>query len=357
MQIADREISADMPPYIIAEMSGNHNASLDRALEIVDAAAECGVDALKLQTYTADTITLDVGEADFSINDKDSLWYGKRLHELYDKAHTPWEWHEAIFQRAKDHGLACFSSPFDETAVDFLESLDVPAYKIASFENVHLPLIRKVAATGKPLIISTGMASLAELDEAVQAARQAGCTQLALLKCTSTYPATPENSNLSTIPHIRQLFDCEIGLSDHTMGVGVPVAATALGATVIEKHFTLKRSDGGVDSAFSLEPDEMRDVVIETKRAWQAIGTVTYGPTEAEQKSLEFRRSIYVAKDLRKGDVLDETNLRCVRPGLGLPTKYWDLLLGMTARKDAVAGSPMDWGIVTEEKTSLTEPL
>ncbi|MGI9465338.1 MAG: pseudaminic acid synthase, partial [Aestuariivirgaceae bacterium] len=297
LRIGDQPIGTEHPPFIIAEMSGNHNQSLDRALDIVDAAAKAGAQAIKLQTYTADTITLDVRGGDFEISDKDSLWAGKNLHDLYEQAHTPWEWHEPIMQRAQGHGMVCFSSPFDETAVDFLETLDVPAYKIASFENNHLPLIRKAAQTGKPLVISTGMASIAELDDAVRTVRQAGCTQLVLLKCTSTYPATPENTNIRTIPHLRELFDCEIGLSDHTMGVGVAVGAVALGASVVEKHFTLSRAEGGVDSAFSLEPNELASLVLETRRAWQALGTVQYGPTEAERKSLIFRRSIFVAQD------------------------------------------------------------
>ncbi len=343
IHIAGRFIGPDAPPFVIAEMSGNHNQSLDRALEIVDAAAATGAHAIKLQTYTADTITLDVREGEFFIDDEKSLWKGNSLHDLYKKAHTPWEWHTPIMQRAKELGLICFSSPFDETAVDFLESLDVPAYKIASFENNHLPLIRKVAATGKPMIISTGMATLTELDEAVTAARQAGCENLILLKCTSTYPASPENTNLLTIPHLRQLFNCEVGLSDHTMGVGVSVAAVVHGATVIEKHFTLNRADGGVDSAFSLEPAEMKSLVIETERAWQALGQVTYGPTEAEKKSLVFRRSLYIAEDMKAGDIFTPENLRIVRPGHGLAPRYYEQILGKKIIVDADKGVPVAW--------------
>lgn len=346
MQIGNRKIGRDASPFIIAEMSGNHNQSLDRALEIVDAAAATGAHALKLQTYTADTITLDVRSGDFEIADAKSLWNGRNLHDLYKQAHTPWEWHQPIMERARDHGMLCFSSPFDETAVDFLEELDVPAYKIASFENVHLPLIRKAAATGKPMIMSTGMASIAELDEAVRAAREAGCRDLILLKCTSTYPATPENTNVLTIPHMRELFGCEIGLSDHTMGVGVSVAAVAHGASVIEKHFTLRRADGGVDSTFSLEPEEMKALVVETERAWQSLGQVSYGPTAAEQKSLAFRRSVYVARDVQAGEVFTRENLRIVRPGYGLKPKDYDTLLGRRASKDLKAGTPADWDIV-----------
>lgn len=346
MQIGNREIGRNHRPFIIAEMSGNHNQSLERALEIVDAAAATGADAIKLQTYTADTITLDVRGGDFEIADEKSLWTGRNLHDLYKEAHTPWDWHAPIMERARSHGMLCFSSPFDETAVDFLESLEVPAYKIASFENIHLPLIRKVAATGKPMIISTGMASIAELDEAVKAAREAGCRDLVLLKCTSTYPATPENTNVLTIPHMRDLFGCEIGLSDHTMGVGVAVAAVAHGAVVVEKHFTLRRADGGVDSTFSLEPEEMASLVVETERAWQSLGQISYGATKAEQKSLAFRRSVYIAEDVAAGEVLTAKNLRIVRPGHGLAPKHYDMLLGRRASRALKAGTPATWDVV-----------
>lgn len=343
MKIAQFQIGTGHRPFVIAEMSGNHNQSLDRGLAIVEAAARAGAHALKLQTYTADTITLDVRGGDFEIDDPNSLWAGRNLHDLYKKAHTPWEWHAPIMRRARELGMACFSSPFDETAVDFLETLDVPAYKIASFENNHLPLIRKAAATGKPLILSTGMASVAELDEAVRAAREAGCAHLVLLKCTSTYPATPENTNVLTIPHMRTLFGCEIGLSDHTMGVGVAVAAVAHGASIIEKHFTLSRAEGGVDSAFSLEPEELTSLVVETQRAWQSLGAVRYGRTEAEKKSLVFRRSIYVAENIRAGEVLTERNVRVVRPGLGLHPRFYEQVLGKTARRDCRKGEPLNW--------------
>jgi N-acetylneuraminate synthase len=346
MQIGNREVGRHSRPFIIAEMSGNHNQSLERAFEIVDAAAATGADAIKLQTYTADTITLNVRGGDFEIADEKSLWKGRNLHDLYKEAHTPWEWHAPIMERARSHGMLCFSSPFDETAVDFLESLEVPAYKIASFENIHLPLIRKVARTGKPMIISTGMASIAELDEAVKTAREAGCRDLVLLKCTSTYPATPENTNVLTIPHMRDLFGCEIGLSDHTMGVGVAVAAVAHGAVVVEKHFTLRRADGGVDSTFSLEPDEMTSLVVETERAWQSLGRVSYGATQAEQKSLAFRRSIYIAEDVRAGEVFTEKNLRIVRPGHGLAPKHYDMLIGRSASRDLKAGTPATWDVL-----------
>jgi N-acetylneuraminate synthase len=343
VRIAGRRIAADAPPYVIAEMSGNHNQSLERALEIVRAAGACGAHAIKIQTYTADTMTLALNEGEFFISDERSLWKGKSLHDLYKLAYTPWEWHEPIMKAAAELGMACFSTPFDETAVDFLESLGVPAYKIASFENIHLPLIRKAASTGKPLIISTGMASCAEIDEAVSAAREAGCVDLVLLKCTSTYPATPANTNVTTVPHMRALYGCEVGLSDHTMGVGASIAAVAHGATVLEKHFTLRRADGGVDSAFSLEPEELTVLVVESERAWQSLGQVSYGPTEAEKKSLVFRRSIYVAEDIKANEVLTRKNLRCVRPGLGLPPKYYEMLLGRRVSRDVRKGTPMSW--------------
>lgn len=341
IEIAGRLIGTDHPPFVIAEMSGNHNQSLERALAIVDAAAQAGAHAIKLQTYTADTMTLDVRGGSFEINDPDSLWVGQNLHDLYKQAYTPWEWHGPIMERAHELGLICFSSPFDETAVDFLEDLGAPAYKIASFENNHLPLIEKAASTGKPLIISTGMASLGELDTAVRTARDAGCTQLVLLKCTSTYPASPENTNIRTIPHLRALFGCEVGLSDHTMGTGVAVAAVALGASVVEKHFTLARADGGVDSAFSLEPAEMFNLVLETHRAWQSLGQVRFGSTEAEQNSMAFRRSIYVAADIAVGDRFTESNIRIVRPGFGAPPSLFRDLIGRSARRKFRRGDPL----------------
>jgi N-acetylneuraminate synthase len=345
--LGSRLVGPGQPPFIIAEMSGNHNQSLERALAIVDAAADAGAHAIKLQTYTADTITIDAHSGAFTIGDSGSLWKGRNLYDLYKEAHTPWEWHAPIMARAKERGLIAFSTPFDESAVDFLEMLGVPAYKIASFENIHLPLIRKVAATGKPIIMSTGMASIAELDEAVSAARGAGCRDLVLLKCTSTYPATPENTNLATIPHLRGLFGCEVGLSDHTMGVGVSVAAVALGATVIEKHFTLARADGGVDSAFSLEPAELAALVVETGRAATAMGVIAYGPTEAEKKSLIFRRSLYLVRDVEEGEVLTKDNVRVIRPAGGLPPKEVDTVLGMRTRRKAARGTPLTWDLLT----------
>lgn len=347
IRIGNYEIGHGQKPFIIAEMSGNHNQSLDRALEIVEAAARAGAHALKLQTYTADTMTLDLAHDEFLISDQESLWKGKSLYKLYQEAHTPWDWHRPIFERANKLGMVAFSSPFDETAVEFLQELDAPAYKIASFENTDIPLIRKVASTGKPVIISTGMASAAEIDEAVRAARQAGAKELIVLKCTSTYPASPESTNILTIPHMRGLLGCEVGLSDHTRGIGVAVAAVALGASVIEKHFTLSRADGGVDSAFSLEPDELAQLVQETARAWQALGHVHYGPTEKEQKSLVFRRSLYIVRDLKAGDILTRDNLRAIRPGQGLPAKNFDALLGLRVGRDVRRGTPMHWDLLS----------
>lgn len=344
--IVGRRIGRDEPPFVIAEMSGNHNQSLERALEIVEAAARAGAHALKIQTYTADTMTLDVGADEFLISGPESLWAGKSLYRLYQEAYTPWDWHGPIFEHARKLGLIPFSTPFDASAVEFLETLEVPCYKIASFENTDLPLIRRVAATRKPMIISTGMATVAELDDAVAAARDGGCADLVLLKCTSTYPAEPSNSNILTIPHLREMFSCEVGISDHTMGVGVSVASVALGATVVEKHFTLRRADGGVDSAFSMEPEEMAQLVLETKRAWQALGRVSYGPTEDERKSLQFRRSLYVVKDLKAGDVLTNGSVRAIRPGLGLAPKYLDQVLGRSVNRDVPRGTALQWDLL-----------
>lgn len=346
MRITDRLLGRAHPPFIIAEMSGNHNQSLERALDIVEAAAKAGAHGLKLQTYTPDTMTIDLDEGEFHISDPKSLWAGTSLYKLYGEAYTPWEWHKPIFERARALGLIPFSTPFDDTAVEFLESLDVPCYKIASFENTDLPLIRRVAATGKPLIISTGMATAAELDETVRAAREAGCKQLVLLKCTSTYPSTATNTNIQTIPHMRELFGCEVGLSDHTMGIGVAVASVALGATVIEKHFTLRRADGGVDSTFSMEPAEMAQLVAETEGAWLALGHVSYGPIEAEKASIQFRRSLYVVKDLKVGDVLTRENVRAIRPGWGLPTKHLQDVLGRTIKRDVKRGTALGWNLL-----------
>ncbi|RQO36089.1 pseudaminic acid synthase [Herminiimonas sp. KBW02] len=346
ISISGRLIGQQYAPFVIAEMSGNHNQSLERALQIVDAAAETGAHAIKIQTYTPDTMTLDLDEREFHISDPNSLWTGTSLYKLYGEAYTPWEWHKPIFDRARELGLIAFSSPFDATAVDFLETLNVPCYKIASFENTDIPLIRKVAATGKPLIISTGMANIAELGESVAAAREAGCKDLILLKCTSTYPATAANTNILTIPNMRDLFQCQVGLSDHTMGVGVSVASVALGATVIEKHFTLDRSEGGVDSTFSMEPSEMKQIVEESERAWQALGVISYGPTAAEKKSIQFRRSLYVVTDMAMGQVITHENVRAIRPGLGMAPKYLEYILGKKVNQDIKRGTAFDWSLL-----------
>jgi pseudaminic acid synthase len=346
ISLGSRNIGLHHPPFIIAEMSGNHNQSLEAAIRIVDAAAEAGAHALKLQTYTADLMTLNLDSGDFYIDDPGSLWKGQSLYQLYEQAYTPWEWHAPIFERCRERGIIPFSTPFHPSSVDFLEKLDVPFYKIASFENNDIPLIKYVASTGKPMIISTGMATLAELEETVTAAREGGCKELILLKCTSTYPSSPSDSNITTIPHMRELFDCEIGLSDHTLGIGVAVASVVLGATVIEKHFALSRAEGGVDAAFSLEPEEMRLLVSETKGAWQAMGHVSYGPSDKESKSLKFRRSLYISKDISPGDTLSEENLKIVRPGYGLAPKYMELFLGKRVSREAKAGTPLSWDIL-----------
>ncbi|MCY8975074.1 pseudaminic acid synthase [Bacillus atrophaeus] len=346
INIDGKSIGLHHPPFIIAEMSGNHNQSLERAFKIIEAAAKAGAHALKIQTYTADTMTLNMNTKDFTIEDNNSLWSGSTLYTLYQQAYTPWEWHKPIFDKCRELGMIPLSTPFDESAVDFLEDLGVPIYKIASFENTDIPLIKKVAATGKPIIISTGMATVAEIDETIRAAKEAGCKELILLKCTSTYPASPENTNISTIPHMKELFNCQVGLSDHTMGTGVAVASVALGATVIEKHFTLSRADGGVDSAFSLEPPELKELVVETERAWQALGQITYGPTDKEKASLKFRRSIYVKKDIKAGEIFTKENIKVVRPGYGLEPKYFDLIIGRTAKKHISAGTPLGWDYI-----------
>lgn len=335
-------------PFIIAEMSGNHNHSLERALQIVDAAAEAGVDALKLQTYTADTMTIDKSDGEFFIEDPNSLWKGESLYSLYQKAYTPWEWHKPIFDRCKEKGILCFSTPFDFTAVDFLEELDCPIYKIASFENIDIPLIKRVAQTGKPMIVSTGMASLSELDDLVRTVRENGCQDLTLLKCTSSYPATPEGTNLLTIPHMKELFKCNVGLSDHTLGIGAAVASIALGATVIEKHFTLSRADGGVDAAFSLEAIEMAQLVRECNTAYEALGEVSYEIQEQEKKSVVFRRSLYIVEDMKAGDVITEKNMRSIRPGKGLAPKYYNDVLGKLVKQDVKKGTKLTWDMITK---------
>lgn len=348
MQIGGIPVGRDADPFVIAEISGNHHGSLDRALAIVDSLAGSGVHAVKLQTYTADTMTIDVDREEFTIQNPGSLWYGRTLHDLYSEAMTPWEWHEPVMARAREHGMLCFSSPFDRTAVDFLLGLDVPCFKIASSEIIDIPLIRYTAATGKPLIISTGMATLDEIEDAVAAAREGGCEDLVLLKCTTSYPARPEDSHLSTIPDLRARFGCEVGLSDHSLGVGVAVAAVALGAVVLEKHITLDRNDGAVDSPFSLEPPEFAQLVTETAAARVALGEVRYQPTEAEEGARGRRRSLYLVEDVAAGEVLTEQNLRSIRPGSGLPPKHWDEVLGRRVRKAAPRGTPLTWDLLAD---------
>ncbi|MCY7359788.1 MAG: pseudaminic acid synthase [Rudanella sp.] len=346
IQIAHHIISPNHRPFVIAEMSGNHNQSLDRALEIVDAVADAGAQALKLQTYTPDTITFNGSSEEFFIRDNQSLWADKNLYKLYKEAYTPWEWHKPIFDHARKRGMIAFSSPFDTTAVDFLESLDVPLYKIASFENTDHILLKKVAQTGKPVIMSTGVASVADLDESVKVLRANGCRDLVLLKCTSTYPATPESTNLRTIPHMRELFNVPVGLSDHTMGIGAAVAAVALGAVVLEKHVTLRRADGGVDSAFSLEPDELKNLVIESERAFLAMGQVNYTLTPKEQNSLQFKRSLYVVQPMRAGEPFTPANVRSIRPANGLHTRYYEQILGQVAAQNIKAGTALSWDLI-----------
>lgn len=346
IHIQGRSIGGDSPPFVVAEMSGNHNGSLARALAIVQAAAAAGAHAVKVQTYTPDTMTLDLDEREFHIADPNSPWSDSSLYGLYARAHMPWEWHRPIFDRAREAGLVAFSTPFDASAVDALEALDVPCYKIASFENTDLPLIRRVASTGKPLLLSTGMATIEELEASVGAAREAGCRELVLLKCTSTYPAAPDDMNLLTLADLRARFDCEVGLSDHTIGIGVALAAVALGATVVEKHLTLDRADGGVDSSFSMEPAEMAQLVTEAERAWRARGGIRYGTTVSEEPSLQFRRSLYVVKDVRAGDRLTPEHVRAIRPGLGLPPTFIDEVVGRRAAVDIARGTPLAWALL-----------
>jgi len=333
-------------PFIVAEMSGNHNQSLEKALSIIDAAAATGAHAIKLQTYTADTLTIDVSHDEFFISDTKSLWKGRNLYELYQEAHTPWEWHQALFNRAREKGILCFSTPFDDSAVDFLEKLNVPAYKIASFENNHLPLLKKVARTGKPVIMSTGISTLADIEMAVKTLRENGCEQLVLLKCTSTYPATPQNSNIFTIPHLSGMFDCHVGLSDHTLGVGVSIASVALGARMIEKHFTLDRSEGGVDAAFSMEPSEFKTLVVECERAFLALGEVRYGILEEEKINLAFKRSIYVVQDMKKGDAFTAENIRIIRPGLGMAPHFFETVLGKRINRNVKKGTALSFDLI-----------
>jgi len=342
--IAGRPIGPEHPPYVIAELSGNHNGSIDHAFAIMVAAKNAGADAVKLQTYTPDTITIDHDGPDFTIDN--GLWKGRRLYELYGEASTPWEWHEKLFAKARELGITVFSSPFDASAVALLERLGAPAYKIASFEMIDLPLIERVAATGKPIIMSTGMATLAEIGDAVAAARRAGCRELALLHCVSGYPTPAADANLLTMPHLRDAFGAVVGLSDHTLGIGVSVAAVALGASIIEKHVTLRRADGGPDSTFSLEPLELKALCAACREASAARGTVCYGPKASEIGSLRFRRSLYAVADIAAGDALTAANIRSIRPGFGLAPKYLPELLGRVALRPIKRGTALSWDLI-----------
>lgn len=339
-------IGKDRQPFIIAEMSGNHNQSLERAIEIVDAAAAAGAHGLKIQTYTADTMTIQHDKGLFYIDDPESLWNGKTLYDLYKIAHTPWEWHKPIFDHAKSKGLIPFSTPFDDTSVDFLEKLNVPIYKVASFENKDWPLLKKIASTGKPVIMSTGASTLSEISESVAVLRENGCEDLVLLKCTSTYPASAENTNLKSMPYLSSLFNCHAGLSDHTKGIGAALTSVSLGATVIEKHFTLSREDGGVDSAFSIEPDELKLLVEESERGWKALGEVKFDILKDERASLRFKRSVYIVEDVKKGEKFTAKNVRVIRPGDGLDPKYYEKVIGRTAREDIKRATPLSWELL-----------
>lgn len=344
IQIAGRRIGADHPPYVICELSGNHNGSLDRALELIDAAAATGCDAIKVQTYTADTLTLDSDRPDFRI--EGGPWDGRTLHDLYAEAHTPYEWHRPMFERARERGVTMFSTPFDSTAVELLEELGAPAYKIASFEAVDLPLIDLVARQGKPMIISTGLANLGEIEAAVRTAREAGCEELALLHCISSYPAPSDQSNLRTMPHLGQAFGAVPGLSDHTLGTATSVAAVALGGAVIEKHFTLARADGGPDAAFSLEPDEFARLCRDCRDAWLSLGKVGYDPKAAEQGNVTFRRSLYVTRDVAQGEPFTAENVRSIRPGHGMAPASLPEVLGRRASRAIARGEALEPGML-----------
>ncbi|MFW2564597.1 pseudaminic acid synthase [Acinetobacter baumannii] len=343
--INNRHIGADFPPYIIAELSANHNGRLETALKIIEEAKRCGADAIKLQTYSADTITLNSKNEEFMI--RGGLWDGQSLYELYQKAQMPWEWHKPLFEHARALDITIFSSPFDRTAVDLLEDLNAPAYKIASFEAVDLPLIKYVASTGKPMIISTGMADKDEIGEAIQAAYDGGCKELVVLHCVSGYPAPAEDYNLLTMVDMAKSFDVPIGLSDHTLDNTTAITAVALGACLIEKHFTLDRNGGGPDDSFSLEPKELQHLCQSSKTAWQALGHINYGRKSSEQGNAQFRRSLYFVKDLKIGEVIDESSIRSVRPGYGLPPKFYDEILGKKVTQNVSLNSPVQWDVIS----------
>ena len=350
IKIDKSKIGEKYKPFIVAEMSGNHNQSINNALKIIDEASKCGVDAVKIQTYTADTLTINSKKNDFQISDKKSLWKNQSLYELYKKAYTPWEWHKKIFNHCKRRGLICFSSPFDHTAVEFLENLNVPAYKIASFEINNIPLIEQIAKKGKPMIISTGLASLKEIKEVIKTAYKNGCKKIILLKCTSSYPSEPIDSNIVTIKDLKRKFNCEVGISDHTKGIGVSIAAISQGATFIEKHFTLDRKKGGVDSDFSMEPDEMRQLVKEANNAWQSLGKIFYGSTKSEKNSLKFRKSIYAVQSINKNEQFTKDNIRVIRPGYGLEPKYFNKIIGLKSNKNLTVGDPIKFSSVINLK-------
>ncbi len=347
IKIGNLEISEKSKPIFIAEMSGNHNKSLHRALEIVDLAAKSGANIIKLQTYKPDTMTLNINTGEFKIKDKNSLWFDKSLYDLYKIGSTPWNWHKQIIKRAKKNKIICISTPFDETAVDFLENLKVPAYKISSFENTDHLLLKKVARTKKPIILSTGMASLSDIQDAIETIKINGNSKIILLKCTSTYPAKAEDSNLKTIGYMNKIFSCYVGLSDHTPGIGTAIASVAYGAKVIEKHFTTKRSDGGIDSAFSLEPDEFKNLVKESKQAHKSLGEIKFGATKNEKKSIQFRRSLYICKNVKKGELISKKNIKNIRPGFGISTKYYNEVLGRKFKASYRIGTPLTWKVIT----------
>ncbi len=355
IEIGDRKIGEKYPPFVVAELSANHDQSLEKAFSLVKAAAACGAHAVKLQTYTPDTMTLNIDQDEFRIQDKKSLWHNSTLYDLYQKAYTPWEWHAPIFKLANQLGVLAFSSPFDVTAVEFLEKLDVPCYKIASFENTDFELLKCVALTQKPVILSTGLATQMDLDQSIEHLRESGCSKIIILKCTSSYPASPSSANLKTIQHMRHRYQCPIGISDHTLGLGVSLASISFGAVMIEKHFTLDRSQGGLDAPFSMEPSELNQLVTESNAAWKAQGKVFYGPTKQETGSRLFRRSLYLTSDVKKGDMITKKNVRAIRPGMGLSPKYFEKVLGLFVTQKHKMGTPLSWDMLTDDSQEQKE--